>query len=545
MISLQPFLQVKSMSFSSSIRTVVKYARAFLSNRDANVAMMFGLSLIPMTIAAGAGVDLARAMVVKSSMTEALDAAALAVASTSGLSQAQANALAQNYFNANFKTDPSYGKPSALSVSISGQSATVSTHIPMSTILMSVAGINTVDVNSSSTVVWGQSKLWVSLVLDNTGSMNETDSTGTSKMTALMTATHQLLTMLQNASANPGDVEVAIIPFTLTVDVGKNYTNASWIDWTDWLAAPPGGAPPATTGPGDNCPWSSTFSCISGPANNSGPALTIPSSGLICPSAHTVDAKTGLGGHFYNGCYTSVATGNSVPVVSGKNARCTGFANCSCSGSGSSKSCNAKTFNHTWTPNSTSTWSGCIMDRNKDFDVNTAAPVDTTSKFPAENNQSCVGSVLSTLSHDWTALGSQVDHMVVNGSTNQTIGLVWGWQAMTQGDPLNAPALPANTKQFIILVSDGFNTQDRFSGDGFNRDPGTNDRMKLTCANVKAAGIVIYTVFVDLGGTQGNSTVLQNCASDAKKYFDLTTSGAIITTLNQIGQQITNVRVAQ
>ena len=35
--------------------------------------------------------------------------------------------------------------------------------------------------------------------------------------------------------------------------------------------------------------------------------------------------------------------------------------------------------------------------------------------------------------------------------------------------------------------------------------------------------IVIYTIFVDLNGTQGNSTVLQNCATDSSKYFDLTT----------------------
>jgi hypothetical protein len=49
---------------------------------------------------------------------------------------------------------------------------------------------------------------------------------------------------------------------------------------------------------------------------------------------------------------------------------------------------------------------------------------------------------------------------------------------------------------------------------------------------------------VDLNGTQGNSTVLQNCATDSSKYFDLTTSGAIITTLNSIGQQITSLRVS-
>jgi hypothetical protein len=38
---------------------------------------------------------------------------------------------------------------------------------------------------------------------------------------------------------------------------------------------------------------------------------------------------------------------------------------------------------------------------------------------------------------------------------------------------------------------------------------------------------------------------MQNCASDPSKYFDLTTSGAIISTFNTIGQQITNLRVAQ
>ena len=69
--------------------------------------------------------------------------------------------------------------------------------------------------------------------------------------------------------------------------------------------------------------------------------------------------------------------------------------------------------------------------------------------------------------------------------------------------------------------------------------------MALACTNAKAAGITIYTIFVDLGGTQGNSAVLQSCATDTSKYFDLTTSGAIITTFNSIAQQITNLRVSQ
>ena len=145
----------------------------------------------------------------------------------------------------------------------------------------------------------------------------------------------------------------------------------------------------------------------------------------------------------------------------------------------------------------------------------------------------------------WTTLTNQINAMTAQGSTNQTIGLAHGWQTLTSGSPYSAPTLPAGTSQFIILVSDGLNTQDRWYGDGSDQSTSVDDREALACTNAKAAGITIYTIYVDLGGTQGNSTVLQNCATDSSKYFDLTTSGAIITTFAAIAQQITNLRVSQ
>ncbi len=111
--------------------------------------------------------------------------------------------------------------------------------------------------------------------------------------------------------------------------------------------------------------------------------------------------------------------------------------------------------------------------------------------------------------------------------------------------PLSAPALPADTKMVIIHLSDGLNTQNRWNGDGLNQSTQVNDRMSAACTNVKAANVIVYTVFVDLNGTSGNSTVMQNCATDSSKYYDLTTSGAIITTFDQIAQEITNLRVAK
>lgn len=546
------------MVLGETIRSLARHVRGFLGNRNANVAMIYAIAIVPVILAAGVGLDLARAMIVKSALAEALDAAALSVGSNQGLTQAQMQTQAQNYFNANYKVDSSYGTPATVTVTPGTNQVTVSTSVPMPTMLVKVVGINSVPITASSTVVWGQTKLWVSLVLDNTGSMTQSDSTGTSKMSALKTATHQLLSLLQSASANAGDVRVAIVPFSKTVNVGTSNVNATWIDWTDWSAAPPGSTPANTVGPGDACPysWNSDgFACAPNSTNDSNCyngwgwgsdcVSTVPSNGYICPSVHQSDASTGLGGHYYNGCYNSVATGSKVTVSTGSYASCSGYANCSCSGSGGSKKCKANTYKHTWVTNAKSTWGGCVMDRDQDYDTTNQNPSGSTGLFPAENSQSCVPSVLGSLSYDWSSLSDQVDAMTAGGSTNQTIGLDWGMLAQATGNPLSAPSLPANTSQFIILISDGLNTQDRWSGDGSSQDSTTDGRMALACTNAKNAGFIIYTVFVDLNGTQGNSSVLQNCASDSSKYYDLTTSGALITTLNQIGQQITNLRVSQ
>ncbi|MGA7714105.1 MAG: pilus assembly protein TadG-related protein [Rhizomicrobium sp.] len=495
---------------------VLHRMRRLVPAERGNVAMIFALSLVPLTFGVGAGLDYARAIMVRASMEQAIDAAALAVGGTNGLTASQMQTLAQQYFNANYKADSSYGTPGALTVTSTGgnnPSVTIAVTDQMPTEVLTAVGVNALAVNVSTTVVWGQMKLWVALVLDNTGSMTETDSSGTSKISALQSASHQLLTMLQNASSVAGDVQVAVVPFARDVNLGTSYANSTWLSWTDFTAAPP--TPSTSVGPGSNCPWSDGsqgYHCQSNPTNGSSSTNTVPNSGTykgyICPSDTTT-------GHYYNGCFNSVSSSGH--------------------------------YNHTWIPNNTNTWGGCVTDRTQDYDTqNTTASTGTPATlFPAENTPSCVHATLLPLGYDWTALSNEIDSMVAGGSTNQTIGLVWGWQALTQGAPLSAPTLPANTQEVIILLSDGLNTQDRWTGNGSSEDSGTDARMALACSNAKAAGVTIYTIFVDLNGTQGNSTVLQNCATDSGKYFDLTTSGQIISTFNQIGQQITNLRVSQ
>ena len=110
------------------------------------------------------------------------------------------------------------------------------------------------------------------------------------------------------------------------------------------------------------------------------------------------------------------------------------------------------------------------------------------------------------------------------------------------------PNYPYN--KIIILMSDGLNTQDRWYGNGSNASPPVDNRMYNTgndtgtCKNIKDAGITIYTVQVNTDGDPV-STLLQNCASDATKFFHLTSANQMVATFNQIGTNLAKLRIAK
>lgn len=612
--------------------------RSFVRSTRGNIAMMFGIALVPMMIAAGVGLDYARAALVRSQMSDALDAASLAVGSTTGLDRTKAEALAKKYFDANYQGDLSNGKPD---VTIgtndynSQGSVVVTANYVLPTLLLKIVGKNDVQITTSSKVVWGQTKLWVSLVLDNSGSMcqpdsqpcNNTTNTNT-KIYQLKAATKKMLTKLQAVSATPGDVRVGIVPFNRSIDVGTTNVNASWIDWTDWEAPPANAGTISTSvGPGSSCPFSTTsygWRCVQSATNGASNTNTIPSTGLICPGLDNSDFNTDRLNRYYNGCWNSIATQTKTDIKTDITRVYTRRESCSQTGNGSvnctsstgslpndstssnttstitagytgdstvvgqenlsstedyvdgNKNCNnnnkctwnryfyktktqstttktgAGPWNHNWVVNAHSSWGGCIMDREKssNYDISNTTAVG----FPATNptsplsNSECMNGKVTPLNYSWTDLATKVDAMQAKGSTNQAIGVAHGWQMLTQGGPYATPALPANTTRYIILFSDGLNTQNRWWGDGSTEgtteDGYIDTRMNSACTAAKSDGVIIYTLYVHTNGG-GNSAPLQNCASDTSKYFDLTSVDQIDTAFTEITKQITNVRVAQ
>jgi hypothetical protein len=295
------------------------------------------------------------------------------------------------------------------------------------------------------------------------------------KITALKTASHNLLNQLQAAATVNDDVYVSIIPFSKDVNVGASNHTANWIDWSGWDA--------------DN--------------------------------GYETKAQT---------CTTAINKGGK-----------------------SSKKC---TNSMTWVPNTHNTWNGCITDRDMDYDQNVTQPnpadvslppEQASTLFPAEQYAWCLLQMMG-LSYNWTAMNSLIDQMYPAGNTNQPIGLVWGWQSLVGGGPLTAPAKDPNYKynDIIILLSDGLNTEDRYY---ITQTPIDNRMVQTgngsrTCANVKAAGITIYTIQVNTGGDP-TSTLLQNSESHPSKFFMLTSANQIVTTFQAIASNLTQLHIAK
>jgi Flp pilus assembly protein TadG len=224
---------------------------------------------------------------------------------------------------------------------------------------------------------------------------------------------------------------------------------------------------------------------------------------------------------------------------------------CSKSGWGTGTSVGCLLALGTWTRDSHKTWNGCVVDRGDKLLptlLNTdilALPIDLLqlgTMYSAEQYSDCPTAML-TLGTDWDGMDTLVDNMKPAGNTNQGIGLFHAWMSLVGGGPQPAPPPEDPNYKYskvIILMSDGLNTQNRW----YSKQSQVDDRQKLACANAKAAGITIYSVQVNTGGDP-TQDVMKNCASSSDKFWEIKTAGDIGSVFNEIGTNLTKLRVAK
>lgn len=208
---------------------------------------------------------------------------------------------------------------------------------------------------------------------------------------------------------------------------------------------------------------------------------------------------------------------------------------CSQSSYHSKSSCNNN--GGIWTPKDHNVWNGCVNDRDQNNDVtNTPAGSGESTKYRAHQASACPAAMM-TLSTDWTAMHSKIDAMAPSGNTNVTIGLQMAWQTLSNHAPFNAPAPAIDLDKVIILLTDGQNTQNRWTSGTSSID----SRTQKACDNVKADNIRLYTVRV----IDGNATLLKNCATNADMYYDVDNAGELNNVFSSIAQNLANLRIAK
>jgi Flp pilus assembly protein TadG len=543
---------------SSFLARLLGRARSFRSSRSGNVAMMFGIAAIPTVLAVGGFVDYERSVLARAQMQDALDATALALHTDAPtMTQDQMNDFATKYFAANFVNSDALDVVVSPTYDKTGPTVTVAGTAKVDTKFLPIIGINQINIGAQAVTTWGQARLRVALVLDNTLSMNDDG-----KMTALRTATTNLLAQLKKIATVDGDVYVSIIPFAKDVNVDKTNYSKDWVKW-DWSDS------------------KGNLSTESWDANNG--SCSISGSGNSprskCLAAHTcsISGKTSQTSCTSAGtCSISTKTTQSTCTAAGTcsisskttQSTCTAAGTCSKSQYTTQSTCTSNRGTWTagvwttgvwtagvwstgvWTPAAHSTWNGCIMDRDQDYDVQNTAPDGTLlTMFPAEQytaNGGCPGKLIG-LSYDWTALQKVVDGMSPAGTTNQTIGLQWGWQSLTEA-PFTVPTLDPdyNYKTIIILLTDGINTENRWNAFVSTGNSAVDTRERALCTKLHSTDITIWTVQVNTGtGKNKDPTqqVLIDCASSSDKFFELTTADQIITTFDAIGKALSDLRL--
>lgn len=450
----------------------------FWKSRKGSVVPMFAVALIPVIGFVGLAVDFSRAGSARTGMQAALDSTALMLSKdATKLNQSDLQTRATQYFNS------VYNHPEVTGLTVTPvYNAVNSTYTlkvtaagQIPTTFTSVLSLIGLPVNSMS--IGGSSEVtWGIKRLELALALDNTGSMASSnKMTELKKASKSLLDTLYKAAKATGDVKVAIIPFATDVNVGTNNVAATWVDWTNW------------------------------DANNG----SMSGGSQFC---------------LFNWCWNG-----SGWVPQGQQGQ----------------------QGPTWVPASHSTWNGCVMDRDQDHDVLDTLPSTTPTRFPAHQAANCPTSLLplSDILSNWTTgdlnapvpsskLGQKINAMTPTGNTNVTIGLAWGWHALTSSDPLPEGSAPQpDLDKVIILLTDGQNTQNRFSSTQSEIDL----RTQKACANIKAANIKIYTVRV----IDGNASLLQGCATKPDMYYDVQDASQLNVVFGAIATNLANLRIAK
>ncbi len=555
--------------------------KRFLKDTAGSVAQIFALSVIPIFLAAGAAIDGARINDEHTKFLAAVDTAVIAVASddraaVQNLSGTQLQArmaelegLAADFVESNYHASGDI----TVDLTITGQEVKLDADFQFPTTIMSLAGIDTINLAASSTVKKAMRPIELVMVMDTTGSM----SSG-GKIEGAKTAAHNLLNTLYGGTLGNEPrsefLRTALVPFAAAVrlDTTAYDFDLGWIDtaganplsklnfdavstpaeWNNYYAW--GRLKSSST---TNHTWNG---CVEARmrgtgtndynVNDAAPASSDPNTlfpayfAFDAPgSTSSTDAYTAYGLHY-------IRSGSITSPMS----ECYGLTSTECS-STSATNMRKKQENY------------------QKYDGTNIQGISTSNYGPWTN---CAVSKMVPMTYNRASVESGIDAMTASGPTFIGEGLAWGWRAISPGEPFTKVAasgsLPATNispygdarwQKIIVLMTDGDNdlgpgnydyNVTTYSANGIAGENLTNNRFGTTnassiettmdndmiavCNKVKAAGVTLYVASFGSGVSTATRTRLQNCSTGSGYYQHANAPSDLAAFFNHIGQDV-------
>jgi len=205
-----------------------KLISRFVSDQKGATAVIFALATLPLLLAAGVAVDIVRYSSARLALQSALDAGALAVAASTGLSTPARIAAGQSTFQENIAAAAIEGIGITGNFNLSGNTVAASASFDLPVGLMQLAGFNAMAVDAETEInVPENKKAEIALVLDYSGSMKEVLS-GEVKYIAMRNAAKDLVNEL--SASNPANVKFGLVPFShhVWVTLPKQYVRGQF-----------------------------------------------------------------------------------------------------------------------------------------------------------------------------------------------------------------------------------------------------------------------------------------------------------------------------
>lgn len=510
---------------------MTRFFHRLICDDRGNTFILVAFGMMALVGAMGAAVDIGRGELARMKLQTSIDAAGLAAGGS--INSTDVNDEVRKYVELNFSRGTLDAVITDVRTQVSDDTLllTIDADATMPTTLMRVFGIDTITLHAHSEITRTNKGMELVMVLDTTGSMAGT------KLTSLQTASNDLIDILFGDKKTGENLWIGVVPFSQAVNVGNAHTDwvepsyTTW-DWgtTSWAGcvearytgrditdAPPFGDPGT---PPDQELFRAYYWADHDSYNNWIRTSSDTSTRRVCRNSNNCTCS-----NYSCGCTTN---GNSQVCIS-------------CSGSGSGRDCDEDT--------TTTTTS---------YSIN-------SSRGP---NAYCPSEVTRMTSSKAGAKAG-IAALVAQGNTHVSEGAAWGWRMLSPrwrglwGGTMATDSLPLDydTDLMIkaaVIMTDGENTITNsvdgaydYLSDGRlgTTNSGAavtqlNNRLRDTCAAMKAKGIIVYTVVFNLSSPTVD-TLLRNCASQPDYYFNSPDAAALRQAFRTIGDSLANLRISK